>query len=254
MGIDVVVLAGGFAKRMWPLTKDRPKQLLEVAGRPMLDHTIRPLLGMDDVERLFVSTNEMFSGQFEDFLSSYDDDRIELFVEPSSGEDVKLGAIGGLGYLIRERGLSKDTMIIGGDNLFEFPPGEPLEFFSSKDRDIVAVYDVGSLERAKLYGIVDVKGNGVIVDLLEKPDTPPSTLAATAFYIFKAETIGLVNGYLDKGGKRDALGHFISYLVGEKEVLAWSFSGKWFDVGSLEVYREADEYFSGRAKGPGPYG
>lgn len=244
--MDVIVLAGGFAKRMWPLTKDMPKQLLPVAGRPMLDHTIRPLLAMSDVERLFVSTNELFSGRFREFLDGYDDDRIELFVEPSHGEEQKLGAIGGLGYLIREKGLLKDTMIVGGDNLFEFPPSEPLEFFRNKGKDIVAVYDVGSLERAKLYGIVDVDQKGAIVDLLEKPDTPPSTLAATAFYIFKADTIGLVNSYLDKGGKRDALGHFISYLVREKEVLAWSFSGKWFDVGSLEVYMEADEYFSVR--------
>ncbi|MDG6224143.1 MAG: nucleotidyltransferase family protein [Candidatus Thermoplasmatota archaeon] len=242
--MDVIVLAGGFAKRMWPLTKDMPKQLLPVAGRPMLDHTIRPILAMRELERLFVSTNERFSGQFREFLDGYGDERIELFVEPSHGEEQKLGAIGGLGYLIRERGLSRDTMIVGGDNLFEFTPSEPLEFFRSRNKDIVAVYDVGSLDRAKLYGIVDVDREGVIVDLLEKPDNPPSTLAATAFYMFKAETIGLVNPYLKGGGKRDALGHFISYLVREKEVLAWSFSGKWFDVGSLEVYREADEYFS----------
>lgn len=241
--VDVIVLAGGFAKRMWPLTKDRPKQLLPIAGRPMLGHTLDPLLGMDRVERLFISTNEAFKAQFEDFLRDYDDPRIELFIEPSPSQDQKLGAIGGLGYLIKERGLEGDTMIIGGDNLFEFEFTEPLKAFDEGGRDLVAVYDVGTRERAKLYGIVDPDEKGIIRRFLEKPEDPPSTLAATALYVFRSDTMGLVNKYLDEGGKRDALGYFIAYLIERRPVLAWKFPGKWFDIGSLEVYHEADEHF-----------
>jgi len=244
--VDAIILAGGFAKRMWPLTKDRPKQLLPIAGRPMLDLTLRPLLGMSEVNRIYISTNQAFEGQFEDFLAGFDDPRLELFIEPSPSQDQKLGAIGGLGYLIEEKNLLKDTIIIGGDNLFEFHPSEPLEVFRSVGRDLVAVYDVGSMDRAKLYGIVDPDDRGVIVDFLEKPEDPPSTLAATAFYIFRGETMGLVNRYLEDGGKRDALGHFITYLVHQYPVLAWKFAGRWFDIGSLEVYTEADVYFKSR--------
>ncbi|MFO8051124.1 MAG: nucleotidyltransferase family protein [Thermoplasmatota archaeon] len=245
MKMDTIVLAGGFAKRMWPLTKERPKHLLPVAGKAMLSYTLDKLMEMDGIGSIYVSTNEAFNEQFKDFLKGYPEDRVQLVIEPSPTEDKKLGSIGGLGYLIDTRGLEKDTIIIGGDNLFEFHPSEAVEAFRRQDKDLVAVYDVGSTKKAKLYGIVDTDEKGTITRFLEKPQDPPSTLAATAFYIFKANTMALIPRYLEEGGKPDALGHFITYLVERKEVYAWEFKGKWFDIGSLEVYHEADEYFSG---------
>jgi glucose-1-phosphate thymidylyltransferase len=232
--MNVIVLAGGFAKRMWPLTKNKPKHLLDVAGKPMLSYTLDPLVDFDGIDRIFVSTNSAFSDRFRDFLDvNYDGDNIELVVEPT----------GGLGYLVEEKGLSSDTMIIGGDNLFEFRLSEPVEVFREKGLDLVAVYDVRDQKKATLYGIVDVDSDGIIRDFLEKPEEPPSTLAATAFYIFTGDTIRSVPEYLSEGGKRDALGHYINYLVKNKRVMAWKFQGKWFDIGSTESYREADDHF-----------
>jgi glucose-1-phosphate thymidylyltransferase len=244
MNIDVIVLAGGFAKRMWPLTKDRPKHLLEVASKPMLSYTLDSLLEMDEINMVYVSTNEAFKDHFEAFLERYSEDKVKLIIEPSPTEDRKLGSIGGLGYLIRKEGLTNETIVIGGDNLFEFHPSEALDVYRSNQKDLVAVFDVETKERASLYGIVDKDENDIIKGFLEKPEDPPSTLAATAFYIFKPETVQLVLKYLDDGGKPDALGFFISYLINNREVYAWKFDGKWFDIGSLEVYHEADEYFS----------
>ncbi|MEA3558930.1 MAG: nucleotidyltransferase family protein [Candidatus Thermoplasmatota archaeon] len=246
MGMDVIVLAGGFAKRMWPLTRDRPKHLLEIAGRPMLSYTLDTLVEMNDVGTIYISTNEAFQGQFAEFATGYPEEKVKLIIEPSPTEDRKLGSIGGLGYLIEKERLCSDTIIIGGDNLFEFHPSEAVDVFNDVNRDIVAVYDVGSKDAAKLYGIVDAGEDGIITGFLEKPQDPPSTMAATAFYIFKADTIKLVLGYLEDGGKPDALGFFISYLVENRPVYAWKFKGRWFDIGSLEVYYRADEYFRDR--------
>ncbi|MGA1792396.1 MAG: nucleotidyltransferase family protein [Thermoplasmatota archaeon] len=241
--MDVIVLAGGFAKRMWPLTKDRPKHLLPIAGRPMLSYTLDSLLEMTEVGSIFVSTNEAFKEHFEEFIENYDPKRVKLVIEPSPTEEKKLGSIGGLGFLIESQGLFRDTMVIGGDNLFEFHPKEAIEAFRKAGKDLVAVYDVGSPDQARLYGIVDLNKDGVIARFLEKPESPPSTLAATAFYIFNSDTVSMVLQYLNEGGKPDALGHFITYLVERKPVYAWRFAGRWFDIGSLEVYHEADEYF-----------
>jgi len=243
MVIDVVILAGGFAKRMWPLTRDMPKHLLPVAGKPMLSYTLDAILELEGIGKVYVSTNEVFSDRFGEFLERYPDEKVELIIEPSPMEEKKLGSIGGLGYLIEREELSRDTMVIGGDNLFEFHPREALEVFREKGLDTVAVYDVGTKEKARLYGVVNVDDKGIITDLLEKPEDPPSTLAATAFYIFRGETILMVLKYLEDGGKPDALGHFVTYLVEKRPVYAWKFRGKWFDIGSLEVYHEADEYF-----------
>jgi glucose-1-phosphate thymidylyltransferase len=243
MVLDVIVLAGGFAKRMWPLTKNKPKHLLEIAGKPMLAYTLDTLVEMDGIGSVYVSTNEAFEDHFQDFLSEYSREKVKLIIEPSPTEEKKLGSIGGLGYLIKREGLSNDTMIIGGDNLFEFHPSEAVKVFDNCRKDVVAVYDVGSKEKASLYGIVDINENNIITSFLEKPKDPPSSLAATAFYVFKAETVSLVLKYLKEGGKPDALGHFITYLVERSPVYAWKFDGRWFDIGSLEVYHEADRYF-----------
>lgn len=243
---DAVILAGGFAKRMWPLTKDRPKQLLPIAGRPMLSYTLDRLVRTKGIGRMYISTNEAFSDQFRTFLEAYPKGRIELVIEPSTSEEQKLGAIGGLDHLIKEKGLKEDTMIVGGDNLFEFNFSEPFKAFRERGLDLVAVHDVGTKERARLYGIVKMNDDGTILEFQEKPEDPPTTLAATALYIFRSDTMGLVTRYLEEGGKRDALGHFIGYLSGKRRVLAWKGPGKWFDIGSLEVYNEANEYFLNR--------
>jgi len=198
---------------------------------------------MNEIGRIFISTNEAFEDQFDELLSEYEDSRIELIIEPSPTEERKLGSIGGLGYLIRKEGLSRDTIIIGGDNLFEFHPREALRAYLEEGSDLVAVYDVGSKDMARLYGIVDVGSDGIITGFIEKPEDPPSTLAATAFYIFSSETVSMIPKYLDEGGKPDALGHFVTYLVERKPVFAWRFHGRWFDIGSLEIYHEADRYF-----------
>ncbi len=245
--VDVIILAGGFAKRMWPLTKDRPKHLLDVAGRPMLCHTIEPLLELDEIGQIFISTNEAFEKQFRDFIRRYYPDAdLELMIEPTLEEGQKLGSVGGLGYLIREKRLSNDTMIIGGDNLFEFSHMDALGAFLEQGKDLVAVYDVQEREQASLYGIVGIDEGNIIQRFVEKPADPPSTLAATAYYIFRRETIGMIINYLDEGGKPDALGHFITYLVERRPVYAWSFPGRWFDIGSLDSYSEADHYFGSR--------
>lgn len=242
--MDVIVLAGGFAKRMWPLTKNKPKHLLDIAGKPMLGYTLDVLLDMDDIGMIYVSTNEAFEEHFGTFLQDYPDDKVQLIIEPSPSEDKKLGSIGGLGYLIEKEDLNNDTIIIGGDNIFEFHPSEAVEVFRNRDTDLVAVYNVKTKERASLYGIVDIDEEETITRFLEKPADPPSTLAATAFYIFKAETVRMVLKYLEDGGKPDALGFFITYLVDNRKVTAYIFPGRWFDIGSLDVYDEANNYFS----------
>ena len=241
--MDVIVLAGGFAKRMWPLTKSKPKHLLDVSGKAMLSYTLDPLLETEDIDEIYVSTNSAFADQFEEFLDEKYPEGVKLVVEPTQSEGEKLGSVGGLGYIINRENLKSDTIIIGGDNLFEFPISESMEVFRKKGKDLVAVYDVGDKEKARLYGIVDVDKDGYITDFIEKPEDPPSTLAATAFYIFTSGTMELILKYLDEGRKSDALGHFITYLVNRRKVFAWSFEGAWFDIGSLESYKEANEYF-----------
>jgi len=243
--MDGIILAGGFAKRMWPLTKNKPKQLLDVAGRPMLDYVIDSLVNLD-LDRIIVSVNSFFAPQFQDYLdSNVNANNIELFIEESDNEDQKLGALGALNLLFKKKNLRGPVFIAGGDNLSDFDLREMINVYNESRKDVIGLFDVENLELAKLYGIADLEGNR-IVDFVEKPNSPPSTLAATAYWLLSEA--GIVNffKYIDEGGDRDAMGNFLTWNVKQNPVYSVSFSGNWYDIGGLESYSEAQKWLERR--------
>ena len=246
MGMNVIVLAGGFARRMWPLTKEHPKHLLDVGGRPMLGYVLDKIMELDEITTIYISTNLKFREKFQDFIASLKPElrsRVELFIEDSRAEEEKLGSIGAMNYLIREKGLTGELIIIGGDNLFQFSLKDMVLFAREQKGDAIAVYDVGDLESARKYGIVTLDPDQRIVDFLEKPKSPPTTLAGTACYFFTAPTTALVAQYITEGQNADAMGHFISWLHKRRKVYGFCFDGFWFDIGSFESLEEANQHF-----------
>jgi glucose-1-phosphate thymidylyltransferase len=249
--MKAVVLAGGYARRMWPLTKERPKHLLHIAGRPMLDYVMASLEAVPAVEEIFVSTNMRFQDQFRDYLDGLSTGkRIRLFVEDTFSEEEKLGSVGALGYLIRENRLDDELLVIGGDNIFSFQMPDFIEYFHAKGANTIALYDVGRKEKARLYGVVDVDRECRIVGFQEKPSDPQSTLISTACYAFTRRGARNVLRYLDEGNDPDKMGYFIEWLYRHDDVYGYVFSGVWFDIGSIDSYRAADEYFSRRGSKP----
>lgn len=239
------MLAGGYAKRMWPLTKDKPKHLLTVAGKPMLEYVLREVETIPHIDKVYVSTNERFADQFKKFLDNRDSKLdIELIVEPTKSEDEKLGSLGALVRLIKEKSIGEETLIIGGDNLFEFKMVDLMRHLEELNENLIVLEDIGDIEKAKLYGIVEVASDHKILSFEEKPQEPKSTLAATACYILNKEGINCLLQYLEQGNDPDKMGHFIEYMIKNHEVYAFRFRGRWFDIGSIESYHEADDYFS----------
>ncbi|MBS7657307.1 nucleotidyltransferase family protein [Candidatus Bathyarchaeota archaeon] len=242
-----VILAGGFAKRMWPLTKDKPKHLLPVAGKPMLTYVLEKIEPLDDVEQIIISTNAAFVTYFSEFLSKYKiKKKISLFVEDIYSEKEKLGSVGALGYLIRKNNIEDELLVIGGDNIFDFSLSKFLEFFRQKKANAIALFNIKSSEKAKLYGVVSIDSEFQIVDFQEKPDEPRSTLVSTACYVFTRDGVKCILRYLEKGNDPDKMGHFIEWLYKNEKVYGFIFSGIWFDIGSFESYHEANEYFLGK--------
>ena len=245
--MKAVVLAGGFAKRMWPLTKDKPKHLLPIAGRPMLEYVLDKVVDVPEMEKVYVSTNAKFSDQFRQFLGGYIGCpayvETELVIEDAFSEGEKLGSVGALGYLIKEKSIDGDLLVIGGDNLFDFSVEEVFKTYRRNKGITMVVYDVGSIELARLYGIVTLDNNSRIIKFVEKPAEPESTLASTACYFFTAEGVKLITRYIEEGNKADALGHFIEWLIKKTDVYGFVHKGSWFDIGSTESYDEANNYY-----------
>ena len=186
--MDSIILAGGFAKRMLPLTEKTPKQLLDVAGEPMLSHVLRSLESVSP-DRVIISVNSFFESNFDKFIEDYDGPlNLQLFVEHSNSEKEKLGALGALNLLFSELSIIGPVIIVGGDNLSDFDLGRMLAQSDKTQRDVIGLYDVDDYELAKLYGIAEIDGDR-IVDFIEKPAGPESTLAATAYWLLSEEGV-----------------------------------------------------------------
>jgi len=243
--MKAIILAGGYAKRLWPLTKNKPKQLLSVGGRPMIEYIMEKLEAQKEIDKIIISTNEKFEENFKEWLLGYESLKdIELIFEPTLSEKDKLGSVGALGYLIREKNIDEELMIIGGDNLFEFDLRDLINYYREKNGNVVALYDIKSIQRAKNYGVAKVDENMRIIDFIEKPKTPPSTLVSTACYMLSTEGVKSILTYLDAGENPDAIGFFIKWLIKREKVFGFVFSGRWFDIGSLESLKEADLIYS----------
>ena len=241
--MDSIILAGGFAKRMLPLTKNIPKQLLDVGGKPMLQHVIESL-EIVAPDRIIISVNSLFASQFQNFIADYKGTmNLQLYIESSLSEEEKLGALGALHLLFKELEIEGPVFIAGGDNLSDFDLNRMVTMAQNTGRDVIGLYDVEDIELAKLYGIAQQDGDR-ISDFVEKPLAPSSTLAATAYWLLSKSGISHFRDYMGSGGDRDAMGNFLAWNVRRNDVRSVVFRGTWYDVGGLESYNDAQKWLS----------
>ncbi len=246
--MKAIVLAGGFARRLWPLTKETPKPLLPIAGKPMIDYLIEKLSSVDSIDTIYVSVNRRFQPHFDRWASgsSFQKD-VEVFSEESMAENEKLGAIGALGLILREKRIDDDVLVVAGDNLFDFSIDTFLS--SHNGRPLVALYDMENLEKVRgKYGVVRLGEGNVIEEFREKPENPSTTLVSTGCYFLPKCSVCRIHDYLSEGGNPDAPGFFISWLASKTMVGGFVFdsSHKWFDIGSIECYNEANSCLSNK--------
>jgi glucose-1-phosphate thymidylyltransferase len=239
--MKALVLAAGYATRLYPLTLDRPKALLEVGGRPMLDHVHERLEEMG-VDETIVVTNARFTPHFEEWASERDG--VRIVNDGTTSNDDRLGAIGDIGFVLEQTALDDDLVVVAGDNLF----GDDVSAFPAYGREVnapvLAVHDVGDLRRMREYNQVDVDDEGRIVFFEEKPEEARSTLAGVALYFYPQHTLPLIREYLNEGLNPDQPGRLIEWLYPRTSVYTWRLPGKWYDIGSAETLAEADRIFS----------
>ncbi len=240
--MKAVVLAGGYATRMWPITKHRPKMFLPIGESTVIDRIFDELEADDRIDEVFVSTNERFATDFEAHLDDAAYDKPKLSVEDTSAEAEKFGVVGALAQLVERENIANDLLVIAGDNLISFDVADFLSYFETKRSPTLAAYDVGSREKAKSYGLVELDGNRV-VDFQEKPENPRSTLVSIACYAFPAESLSLLSTYLEGGNNPDEPGWFVQWLQAREPTYAFTFEGAWFDIGTPESYLDAVAWY-----------
>jgi glucose-1-phosphate thymidylyltransferase len=247
--MNILILAAGYATRLYPLTLTKAKPLLDVAGKPMMEWVIDNLAPIAGISKVFIVTNSKFAADFQAWADGYNRSHAKLpftIVNDGSTSDAdKLGAIGDIHYVIQQHGIEdEDLLVVAGDNLFS----QSLEGFGvaarEKNAPLLGVYDVKSIDEAKKYGVVAVDAQGVITQFVEKPPQPPSTLIGIALYYYPKHVVPMIRQYLKDGNNPDQPGRFVQWLYTRTPVHAWSVPGTWFDVGSKENLEEAGRVFA----------
>jgi glucose-1-phosphate thymidylyltransferase len=238
--MDAVVLAGGYATRLWPITRYRPKMLLPVGDTTVLDRILTDLESDDRVDTVYLSTNEAFGSVFRAHVDEMGYESVALSIEDTTDEDEKFGVVGALAQLVEREAIDDDLLVVGGDNLVGFDIGTFLDYFERRETSVLAAYDVGSREEAKSYGLLSLDGERV-VDFQEKPDDPESTLVSVACYLFPAGSVRFAE-YLADGQNPDEPGWYVDWLRSREPVHAFRFDDVWFDIGTPESYLETVEW------------
>jgi glucose-1-phosphate thymidylyltransferase len=245
--MKLIILAAGYATRLYPLTLNQPKPLLPVAGKPMIEHVLDHIAPNKDINHAYVVTNAKFVTHFEDWAKSYQRPDLNFgftIVNDGSTDDAnKLGAIGDLHLVLIEYDIDEDILVIGGDNLFSDDLTEFGDYCKRKNAPVTGVYDVGDLEAIKKYNAIEIDEDNRIVYFEEKPKQPKSTLTGIALYYYPQWTLSLIHQYIAEGNNRDQPGRLVQWMYPRVPFYVWKVPGLWYDVGSIETLEEANRVF-----------
>ncbi len=240
-----IYLCAGYATRLYPLTLKCAKPLLPVADRPIMEYSLAKLrAAVFGLRRVVVVTNDLFFAQFEEWRRtrrfSFE---VVLVNDGTRSNDERLGAIRDLEMALKQTQANEDVVVLAGDNIFDFDLKPFFAGAARRSSATVGVYDVGDLQLANQYGLVELGPENRIVKFLEKPKRPETTLASMGLYYFPRACLADLGAYLAEGGRPDAPGYFVDWLSQKREVYAHVFQGIWFDIGDAASYEKADELF-----------
>ena len=245
--MKLIILAAGYATRLYPLTLNQPKPLLPVAGKPMMEHVVDNIATIRAIDHAYIVTNAKFDAHFENWARSYTRPNLHfgftIVNDGSTGDANKLGAIGDLHLVLTKFELNEDIIVIGGDNLFSHDLAGFGDYCRLKNTPVTGVYDVGDLEQIKKYNAIEIDDDDRIVFFEEKPKAPRSTLTGIALYYYPAATLPLIHQYIAEGNNPDQPGRLVQWLYPRVPFYAWKVPGLWYDVGSIETLEEANRVF-----------
>ena len=238
------VLAAGYATRMYPLTRDVPKALLEVGGRPILSHLMGRLRSLEGLTDVVIVTNDRFYELFQVWISQQEPwVRFTLLHDGTFTNDDRLGALGDLRFALEQVPLEDDhAIVLASDHLFDIDLEEVHRDFLHRRRPTMLVRTVDLPDGPSPYSEITLDDEGRVVRMREKPADPQTDLSAIALYFLPAAELERLDEYLETCD-RDAPGHFLAWLVQRVPCYATRLKSRWFDIGSIESFEEAKRSF-----------
>lgn len=239
-----LILAAGYATRLYPLTEHFPKPLLEVQGETILDWLLEDIDKSGVVDQYVVISNHKFARQFQAWADQH---RLPITIldDGTESNETRLGAVRDVQFAIDALALHDDLLVIAGDNLLDFSLTDFIAYQREKQTSCVMRYYEPSTEKLRKTGVAVVDEADRILSMEEKPAQPKSHWCTPPFYIYKASDVGLVKVGIESGCGVDAPGSFIAWLSSVTPVHAYEMPGKRYDIGNLQSYEEVKQYYHG---------
>lgn len=245
--MKALILAAGYATRLYPLTKKYPKPLLEIKGRPIIDYIIEKMGLVDGINEIYVVTNSKFISDFRKWAKTVKSSKKITLVDDLTKNNLdRLGAIGDIQFVINKEKVKEDLLVVGGDNLFN---GSLSGFLEASKKNTsptsLGVYRLKFRKDAARYGVVKLDKLKRVISFQEKPKHPESNLVAMCLYYISKDYLKLIKTYMQEiKGKTDATGSYIAWLKDKVDVYGYVFSGSWFDIGDYKYLNSAKEKFA----------
>jgi glucose-1-phosphate thymidylyltransferase len=253
-----IILAAGYATRLYPLTLDHPKALLPVHDRPIIDYIVDELNTLDNIQNIVTISNHRFFSQFSAWAvqrtatalaAGASEVPLVVLDDGTTCEEDRLGAIGDIQFGIDLLKIRDEVLVVASDNLFTYRLRDAWEHYRQHGDDMVLAKVMPPESNLSRYAVAELDGQGLIIGMEEKPAQPKSNIAVFATYFYRSDTVPLIREYLDSGNPPDAPGHFPAWLYGRKPVRCYLFDGQCYDIGTPEAYADVMTRFPVSVKG-----
>ncbi|MEG0873357.1 MAG: nucleotidyltransferase family protein [Clostridia bacterium] len=244
-----ILLCAGYATRLFPLTENFPKSLLEVGGRAILDYILDEVNSINEVDSIYLVTNVKYTKNFEDWAKVKNNKKpITVINDGTTTNDDRLGGIGDILYTIEKGKIDDDLLIIAGDNLFTFKLKEFAEFYKEKQTPVVCVNVEKDITALRRLGVVQLDEEMKIIGFEEKPSEPKSNYVTYAEYIYPKNVLPMFKKYIDEGNSSDNIGNFLGYVSRNMPTYCYEFDGECYDIGTHESLAYVNELYNRRKK------
>lgn len=239
-----LILAAGYATRLYPLTENYPKPLLKVKEKTILDWLLDDIEMSGDVSEYVVISNHKFAHHFEEWakMKSY---KITVLDDGTVSNETRLGAVKDVQFAIDKLAIDEDCLVIAGDNVLDFSLTRFIEYAKMKRTSCVMRYYESDVKRLTKAGVLKVDENDLVTDMTEKPSVPESNWCCPPFYYYTREDTCRVKAGIEQGCGTDAPGSYIAWLCRQTDVHAMEMPGRRYDIGNLESYEKVQKEYKG---------
>ncbi len=242
-----VILAAGYATRLYPLTENFPKPLLEVKGKTILDWLIDDIDKSNEISEYVVISNHKFFTHFEKWAKEKNM-KITVLDDMTESNETRLGAVRDIEFAIEKLNIDDDMLVIAGDNVLDFSLCRFIEYAKKKKTSAVMRYYESDVNRLKKSGVAEIDENDLIVGMEEKPAEPKSNWCTPPFYIYTKNDTSMVKKGIEEGCGTDAPGSYIAWLCKQTKVHSMEMPGKRYDIGDIKSYSDVKENYGGIVK------